>query len=172
MKEVWLKVKGEEHLEVSNKGRVRTITRIINKSIRGAKYKSTIHGYVLNTDIKNKPYCSLVFNKNSYRVHRLVAQAFIPNPENKPFVNHKDLNKKNNNHNNLEWVTRLGNVEHYMDSEKEKFKRVYKKEINTGKVLKEYRCAHRVIKDGYSRQSVRRCCEGKQVSHRGFNWSY
>lgn len=60
-------------------------------------------GYKYVMMVKNGKY-------KQYKVHRLVAEAFIPNPENKPFVNHKDCNRSNNCFTNLEWCTQKENI--------------------------------------------------------------
>lgn len=57
-------------------------------------------------------YHYFTIKKKAYRVNRLVAQAYIPNVHNKPFVNHIDLNRINNNVDNLEWVTHSENMKH------------------------------------------------------------
>lgn len=66
-----------------------------NKNKRGYLYARTTNG--------------------NYQIHRLVAKAYIPNPDNKPCINHKDFDRHNNDINNLEWVTHKGNTRHSRD---------------------------------------------------------
>ena len=80
-------------------------------------FKKNPDGYILSTKNKNGWYLGIVLCKKgreseSYKIHRLVAEYFIPNPDNKPEVNHKDLNKQHNYYTNLEWVSRKENYDH------------------------------------------------------------
>ena len=108
MSEVWKDVVGfEEYFMVSNTGKV--WSKRTNKELKQCKIKS---GYLtITTRIggrSGKAYC--------LKVHKLVAEAFIPNPEGKPYVNHKNLDKTDNNLTNLEWVTASENAAHYYSS--------------------------------------------------------
>lgn len=75
---------------------------------------SEISGRFLYLTLNNWGYLQVKLGKYSktHPVHRLVAECYIPNPENKPQVNHKDGNKQNNHYSNLEWVTIKENINH------------------------------------------------------------
>lgn len=101
--EIWKDIKGYEGLyQISNLGRLKSLPR---------KYKKRY----INEEIIKKPsklpkgYLRIALAKNGtikyFFIHRLVAQAFIPNPNNLPCVNHKDCNTSNNSVNNLEWCS-------------------------------------------------------------------
>lgn len=103
----WRDIKGFKGLyQVSNTGLVR--------SIRLKPYK------VLSLSIKPNGYVRVTLSKGgldkSKYIHRLVAEAFLPNPEGKPQVNHKDRNKLNNSKSNLEWMTSRENIRHARDT--------------------------------------------------------
>ena len=102
MEEVWKDIEGYEGLyQVSNLGRVKSLSRIDSL---GRKYKekmlrqSNSRGYLHICLSKDN-------NRKGYQTHRLVAQAFVSNPKNKPQVNHIDEDKTNNQANNLNWMT-------------------------------------------------------------------
>ena len=102
--EEWRDVVGyENYFKVSNKGNI--FSKRSNKVLKLCTHKS---GYVLfTTRLEGRNGKSLCF-----KVHRLVAVAFINNPENKPIINHIDSNRSNNNVTNLEWCTYKENVSH------------------------------------------------------------
>lgn len=102
MKEFWNNIDGYSGYKISSKGRV-----LSNKQLREK---------LISTQIKKDGYVSVKLYKNGkakrHPIHRLVAKAFIPNPENKPEVNHIDSIKSNNFVSNLEWCTRSENMIH------------------------------------------------------------
>ena len=113
-KEVWKDVKGYEGLyEVSNHGRVKSLARLVEyvdgrSYVKDEKILSTppnTDGYPVTLLIKNK-------RKKSHRVHRLVAKAFVENPNSYDEVNHIDEIKDNNHVSNLEWCSRVHNMNH------------------------------------------------------------
>lgn len=130
MTEIWKDIKGYEGLySVSNRGRIKNAKRILKPSNNG-------NGYMLIGLRKRGK------RKNFY-IHRLVALAFIENPENKPVINHKDYNRKNNDVNNLEWITVKENVNYSINNMRGK---EHKGFSNTGEKYITYRATKGVYR--------------------------
>ena len=113
MEEEWRDIKGYEGCyRVSNYGRVKSISRLVNSS----PDKRTVPERILKQQVLRSGYMSVGLWKDSHflrlPVHRLVAIAFLPNPDNLPQVNHRDGIKTNNNADNLEWCSRSENMKH------------------------------------------------------------
>lgn len=180
MQEIWKDIKGYEGLyQVSSLGNVMSLN-----------YQN--HGYakLLTPKCNNtgRLWVELCNNnkKNAFLIHRLVALAFIENPNNYPQINHIDENPKNNNVENLEWCTQEYNIKYYLDRHKQErkvknYSSKYKKRIDlkiyqyslNGKLIKIWNNSREVCKEcGWSDWSISECCRGNRKTAYGFIWRY
>lgn len=132
MQEIWKDIKGYEKLyQVSNLGRIRSLDRIILQYNGYDDGERLYKGKILKPCIKPNGYSQVGLWKDKkvkwFIIHRLVAETFIPNPENKPQVNHKDENKQNNNIKNLEWCSCSYNINYGTRNDKVRFKLIKEK---------------------------------------------
>ena len=147
--EIWKDVKGYEgEYQVSNLGRVKSLPREIRN---GEGTTRKIGGYYLKTHSNKNDYVKVNLSGKSFRVHRLVAEAFIPNEENKPQINHINGIKCDNRIENLEWCTSKHNMNHNLVlgvtplGEKHK-----KSKLNSKQVLE----IKRLIKEGKQHKEI------------------
>lgn len=179
----WKKIDNFDNYEVSELGIVRSVdTTVVCKNNR----KLPLKGKVLHQYLNRKGYLTVNIRSNSGKyykmsVHRLVANAFIPNPDNLMCVNHKDENKSNNRVSNLEWCTNNYNINYGTRN-----KRISKSNINNTKTSKEiiqmdinnnilrvWPSMNQIKRElNYSPGSVYNCCKGIYKKAYGFIWRY
>lgn len=167
MKEVWKDIEGYEGLyQVSNLGRVKSIKR------------NTATNRILKPHNTNK-YLQVCLCKNGstkYKlIHRLVAEAFIPNYENLPEVNHKDEDKLNNSVSNLEWVSQAENLAYGTRNKriglhKSKAVQAFNDE---GVLVAEYSSINEAAeKNRLTPINISRCCRGIYKRSGGYIWRF
>lgn len=175
--EKWRTIKQHPRYEVSNFGRVRSKNFYQNSK---AGSKSFHRSRVLKQHLTKCGYKKVVLglgetnSRKNESVHRLVATAFLPNPNNLPVVNHKDGNKQNNVVSNLEWATVGENVNHAYNLHLT----TRNKEVvcldRLGNVIKNYRSTRETEKDGFTCSGVSEACNGLKRNHmyRGYIWRF
>lgn len=171
-KEIWKDIPGYEgYYQVSNLGNVKSLPR------KRLDRNQIIQGKILSKRKKQNGYIIVTLSKDSKEqkcyVHRLVAQAFIPNYKNCKEVNHIDENKLNNSTNNLEWCDRKYNC-NYGTRNQKRYKEILQydlldnfiKEWDSLKSIKKYFNK----KDSWGNISA--CLTGRQNTAYGYKWKY
>ena len=170
--------------QVSNLGKILSLN-----------YQNTGKAELMNPVERKDGYLITVLSKNKERktcyVHRLIAETFLPNPENLPQVNHKDEDKTNNfvflnedgsvdkEKSNLEWKTPKENSNHGTRNERIakantngiRSKRVLQLSLS-GDLIREWPSIGECGRNGFNKGNVWSCCNGKKPQYKGFYWMY
>lgn len=180
MEEIWRKIDGYENYSVSSEGRVRNDkTGKILKGINNGK------GYKYVTLCKNG-------KKKNFLVHQLVAQVFLLNHENKPFVDHINCVRGDNRAENLRWCSQKDNCnnplskKNYSEAKSGENHPMYGHtgennpnsravvgiNIENPDITIEYSSMGQAQKDGFNAGNICSCCNGKLKSHKGYHWCH
>lgn len=170
MTETWKEIAGYEGLyEVSDLGRVRSLNYNHTGVAKILNPRKNSGGYLLVALFKDG-------KRNDMQVHRLVAQAFIPNPLNLDTVNHRDEGKTNNAANNLEWMSMKDNINYGTRNKRAGealSKKVQMLDKQTGELLATFPSLMEAVRvTGINKGNISSCCKGKYKSAGGFLWKY
>lgn len=178
--EIWREIEGYPNYMVSNLGRVKSLGRWINGKNKGKRWQEE---KIMKQQLFKCGYlyvCLWKERKMKYcRVHRLVAEAFIPNPNNYPIINHKDENRQNNNVENLEWCDQKYNVNFGTATERRRktntnhpsySKVVLQYDLN-GNFIKEWPSTMEIERQlGFANTHISNCCKGGYFNNDRNKW--
>lgn len=179
--ENWKDIQGYEGLyQISSEGRVKSLEHYVKNGVGYRKVRERILKIYLAG--RDRQYRYVKLRKDNipvaFSIHRLVGEAFIPNPDNKPCIDHIIPLSEGGSDNvdNLRWVTNEENManeltrEHLINNPKVSIK-VYQYSLDM--VLeKEYPSMHEAQRDGYGRKEIKKCCLGISKQHKGHIWSF
>lgn len=182
MKEIWKDIKGfEKTYQISNYGNVKSLDRIIYYKNRWGRKSCVFYkGENIIPSPLRSGHLYVVLTKNNkkthFQIHQLVAQAFIPNPNNYKVVHHIDHNPKNNRVDNLIWMSdkEHKSLHHNVNGGDggRSCKTVYQYTLD-GELVAIWPCAMEAVRElGYSQGLICACCRGERNKHKGYRWSY
>lgn len=169
-KEIWRDIEGYEGLyQVSDQGRVKSLKRKGRRKERILKLFYSGAGY-LNVCLSDG-----IGGQKWYYIHRLVGETFLPKPEGKDDINHKDEDKTNNNTWNLEWVSRKENCN--FGTRNERIAKANSKLVaqyaKNGTFIKAWPSAAEVKRQlGFDKSSITQVANGKRKTANGYVWKY
>lgn len=184
--EIWKDIKGYEGLyQISSLGRVKSLARVFYSG-KSRCVKKTYPEHIMKKRYYQTGYVYVGLSKGGmvekFRVHRLVATAFVPNPDNNPYVDHINAVRDDNRVENLRWVDNITNQNNPITRNhrslskmgdknpmKKKCRPVQQIDCITGKVIAEFsgvKEAARLLSTDSG--NISRCCNGKKLKHKGF----
>lgn len=174
MKEIWKDIENFDNYMISNFGNVKSKARYDSSGKRYLKEK-----YLKPGKLRHNHLIVILKGNDSLnhtmRVHRIVAMAFLDNPNNYPIINHKDENPSNNHVDNLEWCTYKYNTNYGTAIERRSLSKEKPIEQLTldDKIIKVWRSAKEIDdKLGFTHGNISRCCKHNRKQAYGFKWRY
>lgn len=179
--EAWKDIVGYEgYFQISNMGRVKSLRRYFNNNGGFTLVEEKIRKQAMDKKGYLRTELSVSGKGVTKKVHRLVADAFILNPNNLPQVNHIDEAKSNNKYTNLEWVNNKDNINHGTAIQRSsisrinhplKSKAVLQYSLN-GEFIKEYPSIAEASRQNGRNRHIGECCSGKEETACGFIWKF